>query len=849
MDPSNSSVHKRKDVDEPQNQKPQSQPQEVKPVKTLNRVPRTSSNACRKQKMRCEGADNPPCKRCRNAGLECMFEKPSKEASLTGEAGLERIRSLENRVAEIGNTQIAIRDAILDLASLLRLHGLPGRSPPSVYPGLQSPASSTPSSTHHITPAPISEPYSHASVNGLTRHHTGNSISQAFASLSGTQNPMPNSTGNYQTPQAQYGYPQDGMQYPYSNQGLQEMHSQYKRTQSTLTSTPTSMPAGPSTSGDSSDLESDDNGELPASGLVAPWQVLNGLADVAIAHAAKESGDLGESQSRAMTPDEERQGRPSKKRKLRHRQQKGIPFPDVVAANIISEQEARDLFKIYFEGCSTFLPVFDKSVDTFEDLHSRSPFAFDAICMVAARVRDGGGQRSETYKKCLQEVQKIACATLFAPVTRFETIQAMILISGWSDDGWLSGGHAVRMALECSMHKSWPKLFYRITHNQASRSQEDRDLITATRIWFTLYLFEHQLSYGTGRPAILKDDDSIRHGRAILQHPLAVEDDMRLVSTVELMALRERINNALAPLDAPIRDSHFESLRQANLEFHGWFATWDQAFSQKYEDAAFYRQSLQIQHIHAELYHNATCLRGINGPEDVQNMPQIQRDLAIRSITIARQALDITVNSLAYREGMKYAVHYTHVTATFSASLLLRLARLFPDQCDIADIRMKTSQLAEIMSRIPGGKRYALTLQLMLKRSKRRSVSVTAVSPASTRDSRQGLDQTMRPGLSMGQNGVDRYSAFELQYPQPSVQQPQQQMGSHAFQASTTSDYQNLQQMDADYIWSGFEQTSNDQLPVWITDDTLGGQTFSQNGMAAFMLPEGYLQPSSQIIF
>jgi hypothetical protein len=46
-------------------------------------------NACRKQKMRCEGAENPPCRRCRHAGLDCLFEKPTREASLTGEAGLE----------------------------------------------------------------------------------------------------------------------------------------------------------------------------------------------------------------------------------------------------------------------------------------------------------------------------------------------------------------------------------------------------------------------------------------------------------------------------------------------------------------------------------------------------------------------------------------------------------------------------------------------------------------------------------------------------------------------------------------------------------------------------------------
>lgn len=45
-------------------------------------------------------------------------------------------------------------------------------------------------------------------------------------------------------------------------------------------------PSSNVTSADSSDVE-DENGELPASGLVAPWEVLRGLADVAIERAAK----------------------------------------------------------------------------------------------------------------------------------------------------------------------------------------------------------------------------------------------------------------------------------------------------------------------------------------------------------------------------------------------------------------------------------------------------------------------------------------------------------------------------------------------------------------------------------
>ena len=63
------------------------------PVPVFTRVvpliPSPAQNACRKQKMRCEGAENPPCKRCRQQSLECLFEKPNREASLTGEAGLE----------------------------------------------------------------------------------------------------------------------------------------------------------------------------------------------------------------------------------------------------------------------------------------------------------------------------------------------------------------------------------------------------------------------------------------------------------------------------------------------------------------------------------------------------------------------------------------------------------------------------------------------------------------------------------------------------------------------------------------------------------------------------------------
>ncbi|KAJ3968758.1 hypothetical protein EV361DRAFT_805082 [Lentinula raphanica] len=870
-------------------------PRDVKPVvKTLNRVPR-ACNACRKQKMRCEGADNPPCKRCRNAGLECLFEKPTREATLTGEAGLERIRSLENHVAEIRNTQNSILNALTDIQASIRGGAFQNRSPsaypPSFHhqsPSVNSPSLSTPPATHPHVPdmqsaASGSHPYATHSMNQSNTSRASRLPINTYPSQNSQSSPVDyhqggpqyphqySTNGNFQQQQTQPAAsttqqggpvlpPFSSLQtlHPQSSVRFQGPSEEQARAGRQPVSNKRQAPGSSNvTSADSSDVEDDESGELPASGLVAPWEVLRGLADVATERAAKENGESNsEPHSRARTPTPEQQARPTKRRKLRHKHPRSLTFPDVVTKKIISETEARELFRIFYHGSNTFLPVFDYNVDTYDALHERSPFAVNCICMVAARVRDGGAKASETYKRCLDEVQTISCATLFAPVTRVEAVQAMILVSGWSDNGdgltltrfdslgWLSGGHAVRMAMELSLHKAWPKLLRRIQTGKAS--EDDRDLVIASRTWFCLYLFEHQLSYGTGRPAILKDDESIQHCRMLLQHPLAIEDDMRLVSTVELIMCRERVQNALSSFDEPVKESDFEELKKADSLFRKWFATWDHVFSQKYEDAAFYRQSLQIQQIHAELFHNATALRGINGPDDVHRMPQLQRELAIRSIQIARQGLDITVNSPAYREGMKYAVHYTHATATFAASFLLRLARLFPSECDVYEIKNQVERLANLMAEIPG-KRYALTLQVMLKRFKKRKSVSTSRSPTASRETHR-ITNVMEHSSSSSsslQSGQVNYSpVYDNHFgghPENTLpgnnhpQMQQQQLQPH------------LHPADADNIWRGFEMTDNEQLPVWISDQTLGGNSFSQNGMDAFLLPTDYLPPAPQI--
>jgi hypothetical protein len=46
------------------------------------------------------------------------------------------------------------------------------------------------------------------------------------------------------------------------------------------------------------------------------------------------------------------------------------------------------------------------------------------------------------------------------------------------------------------------------------------------------------MSYGLGRPAIIGEDATILNGRDFLKHPLTLSTDVRLILSVEILAIR-----------------------------------------------------------------------------------------------------------------------------------------------------------------------------------------------------------------------------------------------------------------------------------------------------------------------
>jgi len=429
----------------------------------------------------------------------------------------------------------------------------------------------------------------------------------------------------------------------------------------------------PSTS-PSSDDESEDT--LPRNTLNAPIEALQGLANAAAEAAAVPSASPRVKKRKRVEP---------------------IPrnaFPHVVEKGLVADSEARELYNIFFAGCHLFIPLFDPSYDTYESLMERTPWTFDAILAIAGKIRSGSGTLSPTFYKCLEEAQGIARSSLFGPVVRKEAVQGMLLLAAWSTNGWLPSGHALRMALDLGLHRALEKL---ADDSGKHRTQEEeRDLVVSARIWLCLYWFDHQMSLGTGRPIVLRDESSIRQCRILLKHPMASPTDVRLISQVELIAQKTQIYETLAPLNGQVNHNTLTFIRRAYVALDKWWADCDELHRQTMDENSLLRKILAGELHYAKLWVVCVALRGVAWDK----MPFEQRELAFEAKDAAFNCLSIFLTSSEYRAALRYAVHDSLVTAAFSGLFLLKMASLFPTELDLGAITGQVEQLALLLSEV-----------------------------------------------------------------------------------------------------------------------------------------------------
>ncbi|KAF8315878.1 hypothetical protein DL93DRAFT_2096531 [Clavulina sp. PMI_390] len=419
---------------------------------------------------------------------------------------------------------------------------------------------------------------------------------------------------------------------------------------------------------------------------------------------------------------------------------------DVVARGLIPEEEARSLYALYFSGCYRVLACFNPATDTYESMRGRSAFCFCAILLVASKVEDAGNPKSATQLLLERECVQMARNTIYpfggvdddhVGILQVESVQAMLILAGWSHStsgsGWLMAGHAIRCAVQLGVHKALPRLerrIARLAQNPSSPGPEaervDEELFRKARTWCALYVIEAQTSFGTGRPTMMKDKSVLNARHVLLDHPQSIETDWRVTSTCELLALQGSVNDALGPLDGPVDEETIEIVNDGIRKFDDWLDEWDRkmgsstsAESRKHAVGDFWRSSAAIQHSYAQLFTRSMALRYIKTTSDAQHISPEMKDLALSAIANARDCIGICVHNQSYRDGMRFAVAYTHTCAAFAAAFLLRFARLMPRDMDILETISLVEELVLVLGEVPAS-RFARALTTMLSHTRAR---------------------------------------------------------------------------------------------------------------------------------
>ena len=187
------------------------------------------------------------------------------------------------------------------------------------------------------------------------------------------------------------------------------------------------------------------------------------------------------------------------------------------------------------------------------------------------------------------------------------------------------------------------------------------------------------MSLGTGRPIVLRDENSIRHCRLLLSHRMASPTDVRLIAQVELIAQKSaftilspntnsqfpiaQIYETLAPLNGQVNHNTLAFIRRANVALDKWWQDCDELhrksenfvsefeanrwfpIDQSMDEHSLLRKILAGELHYAKLWLVCVALRGVAWDK----MPFEQRELAFQAKDAAFNCLSIFLTSPEYR--------------------------------------------------------------------------------------------------------------------------------------------------------------------------------------------------------
>jgi hypothetical protein len=339
---------------------------------------------------------------------------------------------------------------------------------------------------------------------------------------------------------------------------------------------------------------------------------------------------------------------------------------DFIAQGIVTLPEAEGLFGHYFQGMRLYLwggvlcPY-----DSLDAVRRRSSLLTAVVLTIAALHTPG---RDDVLEKCYGIFVSGAYSACLSRVQSVDDIRALLLASFYlSNLSWKLSGVAVRNATEMNLHQSFNKLM---------RGHEDqRDKV---RLWYVLYVCEHQLSIAYGRPPIIHEDIAIKNIEQFLDSPETKPGDVRLGAQVTLFKILTEAYMAYgSDPEQPLDEADFQRLRMFNFAIEQWRLAWQARSVDSPTIGSYPSKGVVLYYHFARFQLNSLALRGLPPPSAVtsETLSYDRREAANIAITAATSTLTLIFEEPDLRRAMSAVPIFTHTMVAFCATFLLKMAK------------------------------------------------------------------------------------------------------------------------------------------------------------------------------
>ncbi|KAJ4349848.1 uncharacterized protein N0V89_008467 [Didymosphaeria variabile] len=347
--------------------------------------------------------------------------------------------------------------------------------------------------------------------------------------------------------------------------------------------------------------------------------------------------------------------------------------PDLIDQGVLPLTEAEYLFDFYRDHINPLLlDGMLCSHKTLGQARSSSSFLVTVVLTVAAlHIPEREACLHATYGAFVSLMRRsclLRCQNL--DIVRALCIGAFYLTSL----SWALCSRAVRVATEMNLHKSSLQ-FARGSH------QESYERV---RLWYALYVCDHQFALAYGRPPLMHEDAAIRNAEKLLTSELSSWGDKGLVGQVKLFRILSSIwlMYGCDP-DLELSGHDFEKLRSFNLALDQWrldHQSSDSGSSAR-ENLALPRGNMLYYHL-ARFQLNSVALRGISGREESSDTPGLRtnwerQEAANNAIVAAMSTARLIIDDEPLQSGLIGLPIFVHAMVAVCASFLLKMAVVF----------------------------------------------------------------------------------------------------------------------------------------------------------------------------